>query len=119
MTFLAFLPLVGISLVYIPAVIILIISKQYLVAVLFLSYFGLLSLIVEYLLKPRMVGQQAKMHTLIILLSILGGMSVFGILGILYGPLIMTAFISLGELYKKTYEKALLGQDSVNPQQKS
>ena len=111
MAILAFLPLIGISFVYIPAGIYLIISKQYLAGILFLLFYAILSLSVEYILKPRLVGQQAKMHTLVILLAILGGLSAFGVLGILYGPLIMTAFFSLVELYKKTYESALLGDD--------
>ena len=71
--------------------------------------------IVEYVMKPRMVGQQAEMHTLLTFLSIIGGLSTFGILGLLYGPLIMTAFLSLAELYKKTYEKALLGENNTEP----
>ena len=109
MAILAFLPVIGISFVYVPAGIYLIFSKHYLTGILFLAFFAILSLSVEYLLKPRLVGQQAEMHTLVILLAILGGLSAFGVLGILYGPLIMTAFFSLVELYKKTYESALLG----------
>ena len=110
MAILAFLPVIGISFIYIPAGIFLVLSKQYLAGILFLFFFAMLSLSVEYLLKPRLVGQQAEMHTLVILLAILGGLSAFGVLGILYGPLIMTAFFSLVELYKKTYESALLGK---------
>lgn len=111
MAILAFLPIVGISIVYIPASIYLFFMKKYLAGAIFVLCFALLSFVVEYVMKPRMVGQQAKMHTLLTFLSIIGGLSTFGVLGILYGPLIMTAFLSLAELYKQTYEKVLLGQE--------
>jgi len=113
MAILAFLPIVGISIVYIPAAIYLLIMKKYLAAAAFALCFALLSFVVEYAMKPRMVGQQAKMHTLLTFLSIIGGLTTFGILGILYGPLIMTAFLSLVELYKQTYEKILLGEEDT------
>ncbi len=112
MAILAFLPIVGISIVYIPAAVYLLLLKRYAAAVLFLLLFFLLSFIVEYLIKPRMVGHQSKLHALLVLLAILGGLSAFGILGILYGPLILTAFLALAELYKEYYEEALLGKNA-------
>ena len=39
-----------------------------------------------------------------VFLSILGGMTVYGILGIIYGPLIITAFLTLSEIYLKKYD---------------
>jgi len=110
MAILAFLPLVGISLVYIPSALYLILLKQYVSAVFFLLFFFLLSFVSEYLIKPRMVGQQANIHALMTFLAILGGLWAFGILGLLYGPLILTAFLALVELYKQTYEEVLLGK---------
>ena len=110
MVIMAFLPLVGISFVYIPAALYLLFLKQYVTAVFFLLFFFLLSFIAEYLMKPRMVGQQSKIHALMVLLSILGGLWTFGVLGILYGPLILTAFLALAELYRQTYEEAVLGK---------
>jgi len=114
MAILAFLPLVGISLVYVPAALYLILLKRYAAAVFFLLFFFLLSFIVEYVIKPRMVGHQSNIHPLMVFFAILGGLGAFGILGILYGPLILTAFLALAELYKQTYEEALLGKQSEN-----
>ena len=62
---------------------------------------------VEYLLKPKLVGKEVKMHTLLVLLAILGGLAVYGILGIFYGPLIVTAFLTLSDLYLNKYEPHL------------
>ena len=103
MAVLAFLPIFGIGLVLIPTSIILLIGGNPGQAMLTFAFYLFLSLTVEYLLKPKFVGDQVKMHTLLVFLSILGGMSVFGILGIIYGPLIVTAFLTLSDLYMNVY----------------
>ena len=45
------------------------------------------------------------MHTLLVFLAIIGGLSVYGILGIFYGPLIVTAFLTLSDIYLNKYDK--------------
>jgi predicted PurR-regulated permease PerM len=51
------------------------------------------------------VGGQVQMHTILVFLSIIGGLAVFGILGIIYGPLIITAFLTLADIYIDNYEQ--------------
>lgn len=104
MAILAFLPIFGIGLVLVPMALILLLKGNTGGAVAMLIFYLNLSFSVEYLLKPKLVGEQVKMHTLLVFLSIMGGLSVFGFLGIIYGPLIMTAFITLAEIYLLNYE---------------
>jgi predicted PurR-regulated permease PerM len=104
MAILAFLPIVGISVVFFPAVIYLFLKGRIAAGISFLVIYILITVVIEYLLKPRLVGQKVKMHTLLVILSILGGLKVFGILGIIYGPLIVTAFLTLTEIYRTSYE---------------
>jgi len=52
-----------------------------------------------------MVGEQVKMPTLLVFLSIIGGLSVYGVLGIIYGPLIITAFLTLTDIYLARYDR--------------
>ncbi|MFH1673025.1 MAG: AI-2E family transporter [Pseudomonadota bacterium] len=104
MALLAFLPIVGISVVFIPAAIYLFLKGRITAGIAFVVIYVLITGVVEYLLKPKLVGHKVKMHTLLIILSILGGLKVFGILGIIYGPLIMTAFLTLTEIYRTSYE---------------
>jgi predicted PurR-regulated permease PerM len=101
---LAFLPIFGIGLVMIPAAVILAVNGHIGQGIFLFCYYFALSMSVEYFLKPKLVGNQVKMHTLLVLLSILGGLAVYGILGIIYGPLIVTAFLTLSDLYLKKYE---------------
>ncbi len=106
--FMAFLPFIGASIVYVPAFIILILQGQTGTAIGFLVYNGAYSLIMEYLFKPRMIGKGMRMNSLLVFIGILGGIKLFGILGIIYGPLIMTIFITLAELYRLEYREAIV-----------
>ena len=105
MAILAFLPIFGIGLVLIPAGIILLVKGSVTSGVFVLTFYVVLSFSVEYILKPKMVGEQVQMHTLLVFLSIMGGLTTFGFLGIIYGPLIITAFLTLADIYMTNYDK--------------
>jgi len=103
MAILAFLPVVGITVVAVPAAIYLFLVGRVGTAVFFIVFFTLLSQGAEYLFKTRLVGQRVKMHTLLLFLVTLGGLKLFGMLGIVYGPLAATAFLTLTEIYHAGY----------------
>jgi predicted PurR-regulated permease PerM len=48
-----------------------------------------------------------RMNSLLVFIGILGGMKIFGIMGIIYGPLIMTIFLTLSEIYRLEYRDQL------------
>jgi len=104
MGLLAFLPIIGIGVVLIPTAIYLFLKGRIAAGIFFIVFYVILSGVVEYLFKPKLVGERVKMHTLIVFLSIIGGLKLFGILGIIYGPLIVTAFLTLSDIYHKTYQ---------------
>jgi predicted PurR-regulated permease PerM len=47
------------------------------------------------------------MHDLVVFMSVMGGLSAFGILGLLYGPLIVAAFLTMTDLYRTHYRQEL------------
>jgi len=104
MGLLAFLPILGIGAVLIPAAFFLFIKGRIAAAIFFIVFYVVLSGGVEYILKPKLVGHRVKMHTLLVFLTIIGGLKLFGILGIIYGPLIVTAFLTLTEIYHSSYQ---------------
>jgi predicted PurR-regulated permease PerM len=59
---------------------------------------------VEYVFKPKLVGQRVKMHPLLVFFAIIGGLKLFGIIGIIYGPLVVTGFLTLAEIYRSSYQ---------------
>ncbi len=104
MGLLAFLPIIGVGAVFIPAAVFLIFKGRIAAGIFFIVFYVLLSGGVEYLLKPKLVGKRVKMHPLLVFLSIIGGLHVFGILGIIYGPLVTTAFLTLTDIYYTSYQ---------------
>jgi len=104
MAVLAFLPIFGIGMIMIPAAVIMAFNDRIGTGIFLFIFYLFLSLSMEYAIKPKMVGDQVKMHTLLVFLSLIGGISVYGILGIIYGPLIITAFLTLSDIYLEKYD---------------
>jgi len=104
MAILAFFPIVGIAIVFIPASAYLFLKGRIAAGIFFIVFYLVLSSIIEYVIKPKLVGNRVKIHTLLVFLSVLGGLKVFGILGIIYGPLVITAFLTLTDIYRSSYE---------------
>jgi predicted PurR-regulated permease PerM len=105
MGLLAFLPIIGIGVVFIPTVIYLFLKGRVGLAIFFLIYYLVLSGGTEYFFKPRLVGQRVQMHTLLVFFAMIGGLKAFGILGIVYGPLVASAFLTLADIYRASYQK--------------
>lgn len=103
MIILAFIPLVGISFVTIPVAIITFLEGNQWQAIVFTIVTSLTAVYVENVLKPKFIGNRVKINSLLLLLYILAGMASLGFMGIFYGPLVGTIFLSLARLYKTWY----------------
>ena len=99
----AFLPIVGIGLVLLPTALIVLLNGHGGQAIFITVFYLALSMSVDYLLKPQLVGRKVNMHPILVFLGILGGMKLFGVLGIVYGPLIITGFLTMADIYLKNY----------------
>jgi predicted PurR-regulated permease PerM len=86
MFFLSMIPMAGAFLVWAPAALFLAFSGAYGRA-LFLVVWGILVIgSIDNFLSPRLVGQRTRLHELLIFFSVLGGVQVFGVLGLVLGP---------------------------------
>ncbi len=103
----AFIPIIGASIVFVPASIILYVQGKAGLAVGYLVYNASYSIIMEYVVKPRLIGKGMKMNPLLVFIGVLGGLKLFGVLGVIYGPLIMTIFLALAEIYRLEYKEAI------------
>ena len=110
----AFLPIIGIGVVFLPAALFLFLKGRIFASVFFVVCYAVLSVVVEYILKPKIVGNRVKMHTLLVFLSIIGGIRLFGILGIIYGPLVVTCFLTLADIYHENYQKMVEPGDDLS-----
>jgi predicted PurR-regulated permease PerM len=103
----AFLPIIGIPAIFIPVAIFLILNDRIGAGIFFIVFALTVSFIVDNLIKPKLLGDRVKIHPLLVFLSILGGLNLFGMLGIIYGPLIVTTFLTLTNIYRSTYQKII------------
>jgi predicted PurR-regulated permease PerM len=115
----SFIPLVGTSLVWIPAVIYLFIIQKTGMAIFLLIYCIAVLSSIDNFLRPYLIQKQkgVSMPPLLIFLAILGGIRVFGLLGVIYGPMIFGLLSSLLYLYEVEFSSFLNRQDrsSGNP----
>ena len=94
MAILAFIPIIGMALIYIPISIYLFISGKILFGlILFIGCF-MTVFAIENIFKPKFIGRRVEINSLLLLFGILGGLSFFGAQGIFYGPIIITLFLT-------------------------
>jgi predicted PurR-regulated permease PerM len=107
MTILSIIPPFGIIMVWLPAAIILAIGGEYLKAIGLALFCGLIVGSLDNLLRPRLIGKDTRMHDLLILFSTLGGITLYGPVGFILGPIIAALFVTVWELYAETFRNIL------------
>ncbi|HEU4832993.1 MAG TPA: AI-2E family transporter [Pyrinomonadaceae bacterium] len=98
--FVCMIPVAGSFLVWLPLAIYLMISGSWTRAVLLIIWGGLVISTIDNLLRPKLVGTQTKLHELFIFFSVLGGISVFGLLGIVLGPVVLAITLGLLQTFQ-------------------
>lgn len=93
-------PLLGVGLVMGPAILYLLITGNLGAALGLLIWSAVAVGLVDNLLSPYIVGGQTKLHAFLILIAILGGLQLFGPIGIVVGPTILAALMVIIDLYK-------------------
>ncbi|MCK5125252.1 MAG: AI-2E family transporter [candidate division Zixibacteria bacterium] len=100
MAFLAFIPIVGPSMIYIPAGLILIFTGSTVKGVLLIVIGTFIVSQIDNFLRPMLVSGKTGMHTMLLFISILGGIYVFGLLGIVLGPFIAAVFVTMFDVFR-------------------
>lgn len=99
MVVLSIIPMLGAGLVLFPTGIILLFSGDPIGATIVIVGGVFVSLIDNYL-RPKMVGKDTAIHPLLVFFSTLGGLTLFGIMGFIIGPVIMALFLALLDIYE-------------------
>jgi predicted PurR-regulated permease PerM len=99
MSFMAIVPMLGASIIWAPAALFLALEGNW-GSALILALWGLLIVsTVDNLLRPIFVGNRLKLHTILVFMSIVGGLLLFGPAGLILGPITLTATITLLEIW--------------------
>ncbi|MBU4070294.1 MAG: AI-2E family transporter [Nanoarchaeota archaeon] len=92
-------PVIGTAIIWVPVTIYLLIAGNTWPAI-GVAIFGLISSLLDNLLKPIIVSKRTRMHSSIILISMVGGLFLFGVLGFILGPLIIAYLLIILEIYR-------------------
>lgn len=107
---LSVLPGVGAPLVWIPAVIYLAATGRVGAAIALAAWCAAVVGTIDNLLRPRLVGGDTQMPDLLILVSTLGGITLFGAAGIIVGPIVAALFITIWEIYGAAFQDVLASE---------
>ncbi|GAB4354705.1 MAG: AI-2E family transporter [Gammaproteobacteria bacterium] len=116
----SFIPAVGTALVWVPLSVYLYAQGHPLQAI-FIVVWGavVMGVVIDNLLRPQLITRLSRLyaggesdiqlldHTLLVFLSILGGLIAFGVLGLLYGPIIAAICLSIFDIYEEIHDEVI------------
>lgn len=107
MILLSIIPMIGSTIVWLPAGIILLLVGDVWQGIFILSVgVGVIS-VIDNILRPKLVGKDTQMHPLLIFFATLGGIAFFGLPGFIIGPIIVSLFMALSEIYSIEFRDQL------------
>lgn len=106
------LPNFGPILVWLPTgIYLLVIGKTFGGLVVIFGVGGLVG-VTDYIVRPRLIGDDIKMHDLLVFFGIFGGIALFGVSGILIGPIAMAIFVEVWSTFRVMYESDYRAADA-------
>jgi predicted PurR-regulated permease PerM len=99
MIFLSLVPAVGSALVWLPTALIFIAEGDWVRALIVLAFGVSVILLLDNLLRPRLVGRETRLPDYLVLLSSLGGVASFGFSGLVIGPVIAALFLAVWSMW--------------------
>ena len=100
MTFVCMIPVLGSFLVWAPIAIYLAANGYWARAIFLAVWGGLVISLVDNILRPKLIKNQTRLHELFVFFAVLGGISVFGLLGIVLGPVVLAITLGLLQTFR-------------------
>ncbi len=101
MIFLGIIPVGGATLVLIPIGVVLLLTGGTWQGLFLIAASVFIVSNIDNYMRPKLVSKKASLHPALVLIGVLGGIQVFGMLGFIYGPVIMILLVTTIELYLK------------------
>ncbi len=97
------IPAIGAAIVWVPMVIYLLVTGHTGAGAGLLLWSALVVSTIDNFLRPRLVGRDTRMSDLLILLSTLGGLALFGPVGFIVGPIVAALFVTAWHIYGEAF----------------
>lgn len=107
MAVMSIIPAFGTAIIWFPALLILALTGDFSGVLILAILCGAIAGNLDNIVRPRLVGKDTEMHDLFVLFGTLGGISMFGLLGIIIGPIVAALFITIWEIYGDTFRDYL------------
>ena len=105
MMIMAFLPVLGTPIIWVPAAASLIVDGEVGRGVGLLIYGSTIVMNIDNFIRPKLMSGRTKVHPVLILIGVLGGLKVFGFIGMLVGPLVLALLVAFIKFYEQAYLK--------------
>jgi predicted PurR-regulated permease PerM len=106
-TIFALIPMVGTAIVWLPVGVIMLLLGNIWQGITILMVGSLVIGSIDNILRPQLVGNKTSLHPLLVFLSTMGGITLFGITGFLLGPVTVVLFLNLLDIYKEEFKSDL------------
>jgi predicted PurR-regulated permease PerM len=103
MVLVSLIPVGGTGLIWGPIGVILIVTGKVSEGIFLLAWGTFLVGSIDNVIRPKLVGARMTLHPLLVFLSMFGGLAVFGMMGLLVGPLIASIFMAMVRIYRRDF----------------
>ncbi|WP_095992119.1 AI-2E family transporter [Cystobacter fuscus] len=103
MAVVAMVPVGGTALVWGPIGLVLLMMGKVNEGIFLLAWGAFVVSSIDNVIRPRLCGSRMTLHPLLVFLSIFGGLAVFGMMGLLVGPLIASLFMAMVRIYRRDF----------------
>lgn len=100
MIFLSMIPMAGAFIVWVPAAIYLGVTGEWGKALMLTAWGAIVIGSIDNFLRPKLVGDKTRLHELLIFFAVLGGLQVFGVLGLVIGPVVVAIALALLDILR-------------------
>ncbi len=99
----SFVPVIGTAIIWVPATVLLALTGHLTAAIFVGAWCGVLLTLADNVVKPLAMRGKVEMHTGLVFLALLGGITMFGLLGIIAGPLVIAFLLALVRMYERDF----------------
>jgi predicted PurR-regulated permease PerM len=103
MVLVALVPVGGTALIWGPIGLVLLLAGKVNEGIFLLAWGAFVVSSIDNVLRPRLCGSRMALHPLLVFLSMFGGLAVFGMMGLLVGPLIASIFMAMVRIYRRDF----------------
>lgn len=101
------IPVVGTGLVWLPVAVVLAVAGKWFAAIFLIAYGVLVIGLSDNVIRTYVIGSKSKIHPLLIFFSIFGGIALWGALGLIFGPLMLSLILTVLRIYELEYDNLL------------